>query len=176
MDFGLLLLRVVLGLLIAGHGAQKLFGWFDGPGPERTAGMMGSLGFHPARSFALLGGLVELGGGALLALGWFTPIAAGFVAAQMVNAITSVHWPKGLWNTNGGYEYPLFIAVAALALAATGPGRYSVDHLTYWWAPAVGFAVALVLTVLGAFVGEAARHGALITGRDRMHTHAPSSG
>lgn len=163
MGGGLLLLRLVVGALLAGHGAQKLFGWFGGPGLDGTSRMFGSLGRRPARGFALLGGLIEFAGGLLFAAGLVTPVVAGVLAAQMFAAILAVHWDKGIWNTNGGSEYPLVIASTALALAATGPGGYSLDALTGWWQPSAlaGFVTAAVVAVLGALVGEASRRATL---------------
>src|SRR3954471_7383566 len=113
MSLGLLVLRVVIGLLFVGHGTQKLFGWFGGHGLEGTGGFMASLGYRPGRQHALLAGLSEAGGGALFALGLFTPLAVAILIGVMVNAIGSAHWDNGLWVTNGGYEYPLVLCAAA---------------------------------------------------------------
>jgi putative oxidoreductase len=159
MGGGLLLLRLVVGLLLAGHGGQKLFGWFDGPGLDGTSRMFGSLGWRPGRFFAVLGGVIEFVGGLLLAAGLFTPVVAGVIAAQMFVAILAVHWDKGIWNTNDGAEYPLVIAATALALAATGAGKYSLDAVTGWWQPsaATGFVAALGLAIVGTLAGELSR-------------------
>ena len=128
MSIGLLILRIVVGLLFVGHGTQKLFGWFGGGGPAGTEGMMGSLGFRPSRPVAYLGGLVETLGGVLLALGLLTPLGTVLIVAMMTSATLSVHIDKGVWNQNGGYELPLVYATAATAIAF-GPGRYSIDAL-----------------------------------------------
>jgi len=162
MGGGLLLLRLVVGALLAGHGAQKLFGWFGGPGLDGTSRMFGSLGRRPARGFALLGGLIEFAGGLLFAAGLVTPVVAGVLAAQMFAAILAMHWDKGIWNTNGGSEYPLVIASTALALAATGPGLQ--PGRAHWLVAAsalAGFVTAAVVAVLGALVGEASRRATL---------------
>ena len=112
-----------------GHGSQKLFGWFGGYGLEGTGGFLEQLGFRPGRRAALMAGLTEAGGGALLTLGLLTPLAATMVIAVMLVAIVSVHLSKGFFASNGGYEYPLLLAVAALTLAITGPGQISLDAL-----------------------------------------------
>jgi putative oxidoreductase len=128
METGLLLLRVALGSVIAAHGAQKLFGWFGGPGLAGTGGWLESMGFKPARLHASVTGLAEFGGGALLILGLLTPLGAAAVAGVMIVAIATVHWSNGFFSTAGGYEFNLLIASSAIALAFTGPGRISLDN------------------------------------------------
>lgn len=127
MDLGILLLRLVVGGLMMGHGTQKLFGWFGGHGVRGTAGWLESMGFRPARPLAVMTGVAEAGGGLLLAVGLLTPLAAAAIAGVLFTAIVSVHWSKGLWSTNGGSELPLTLAMAAVATAFVGPGRFSVD-------------------------------------------------
>jgi len=122
MDFGLLVLRLVVGALFIGHGTQKLFGWFGGYGVEGTGGFMESLGYRPGKRYAVLGGVAEAGGGLLLFLGLLTPLAAAAIIGMMINAIFAVHVEKGAWNQDGGYEFPLVLAVAA-------GGTASVDKL-----------------------------------------------
>ena len=128
MAYGILFLRVVVGLLLFGHGAQKLFGWFGGHGPRGTAGFFGSLGFRRqhALPMAVLAGLSEAAG-LLFALGFLTPFAALAIASVMVVAVGTVHWKNGLWATNGGYEFNLVLWTVAIAVAAGGPGRFSLD-------------------------------------------------
>jgi putative oxidoreductase len=128
MPIGLLLLRLVVGAIFIGHGAQKLLGWFGGGGPEGTAGMMGTLGYRSARTMALLAGAAEALGGLLLLLGLFTPFACAAIIGVMTNAILAVHAPKGFWNTRGGIEFPLTLLVVAAALGFMGPGRISLDR------------------------------------------------
>jgi putative oxidoreductase len=159
MNTALLVLRLVVGLLFAGHGAQKLFGWFGGHGPRNTGGFFESIGFRPGLPFALLAGGAELGGGLLLALGLFVPVAALLFAGVMGSAIAAVHWRNGIWNQNSGIEFPLVLGTIAFAVAAIGPGRYSLDNALgidwhgLWWAlGAVG------LGALGAL-------GSLLAGR-----------
>jgi putative oxidoreductase len=132
VSYGLLLIRLVFGLSLAAHGSQKLFGWFGGGGPHTTAGFFEKLDFRQPLAMAVLAGLAEFGGGLLLAAGLLTPLAACLMAAVMLNAIATVHWPKGFWVTGGGYEYNLAILTAAVAVAATGPGRFSLDNALGW--------------------------------------------
>ncbi|MEX2540255.1 MAG: DoxX family protein [Trueperaceae bacterium] len=126
-DIALLVLRAVFGLLLAGHGAQKLFGWFGGPGFRGTTGWLGSLNLKPAPLWGAAAGMSEFAGGVLLALGFLSPVGAVAVIAAMVMAILLVHIGKGLWASNGGIELPLAIGAVAFALLLSGPGRYSLD-------------------------------------------------
>ena len=157
MEYGLLLLRLVVGLLFAGHGAQKLFGWFGGGGPQGTAAFFSSLGYRRPAAMAVLAGLSELGGGLLLATGLLTPLAAFLLATVMLNAIATVVWPKGFL---GGYEFEITLMTVAVALAATGPGEISLDDAIGWadnitgiaWASLVlgtAIVVSLVTTTIG---------------------------
>ena len=132
MSYGILFLRVVLGLIMAAHGAQKLFGWFGGGGLRGTADGFAQLRFQAPLLMALAAGLAEFGGGLLIAAGLLTPFAALAIAVVMLNAIGTVHWPNGFWNTRGGYEFNLLIVAAAAAIAAIGPARFSFDNLTGW--------------------------------------------
>lgn len=126
-DLGLLALRVGLGGTVAAHGAQKLFGSFGGGGLEGTAAFFDSAGFKPGKANAVIAGISETGGGALLALGLGTPAAAGAVTGTMAVA-GATHAPNGFFAQQGGFEYPAAIALAASALALTGPGAISLDH------------------------------------------------
>src|ERR1700687_2917738 len=127
MDIGLLLLRLTVGLTLAAHGAQKLFGSFGGPGPDGTGMHMEKLGFLPGRRHALMAGVAEGGGGLLLALGLVTPVAPSSVFAVMLVAAASVHLQQGFFLTNGGYEYTLVLGLSGLSVAFTGPGALSLD-------------------------------------------------
>jgi putative oxidoreductase len=131
MSYGLLLLRVVIGGTMFAHGAQKLFGWFGGPGRHRTAGFFGSLGFRAAAAMAILAGLSEAAG-ALFALGFVTPLAAFAITVVMLIAIATVHWKNGFFSTGGGYEFNLALIAVAVGVAATGPGRFSIDRAIGW--------------------------------------------
>jgi putative oxidoreductase len=131
MAYGLLLLRVIVGGTLAAHGAQKLFGWFGGHGLRGTAGFFGSLGFRPALGMALAAGLSEAAG-LVFGIGFLTPFAALALAAVMVVAVGAVHRRNGFWAMNGGYEYNLLIWTVAVAVAAAGPGRFSIDNAVGW--------------------------------------------
>ena len=131
MSSGLLLLRVVIGLVFFAHGTQKLFGWWGGPGLQGTKGWLGSMGFRLPGAMALLVALSE-SSGALFAAGLLTPFAALFMTSAMVVAIGSVHWKNGFWNTAQGFEFNLSLLTVAVAVAATGPGRFSVDRALGW--------------------------------------------
>jgi len=120
MAIGLLVLGVIVGLLFEGHGAQKLFGWFGGHGPEGTAAFLGSLGYRPSRTMALVAGVTETLAGAMLALGFLTPVASAAIIGVMVNATMAMHLRNGLWNSNGGFELPLVYATVAAGLAFAG--------------------------------------------------------
>lgn len=128
MKFGLTVLRVVIGGLFVGHGTQKLFGWFGGHGLEGTGQFFESLGLRPGRKHATAAGAAEAGGGAALALGLFTPAAAGTLIGVMSQAIRTVHLKNGPWVTQGGYEYNLTLIATLVALADVGPGDISLDH------------------------------------------------
>ena len=129
MAIGLLILRLVVGLTLASHGAQKLFGWFGGYGLNGTGGFLERLGFVPGRRKALFAGLAEFGGGLLLALGLATPLAAAVIVAVMTVATVSVHLKQGFFNQNQGYEYTVLLALAAVSIAAIGAGPLSLDAL-----------------------------------------------
>ncbi len=122
------LVRVIAGLLLVPHGAQKLFGWFGGYGVEATGQFFAAKLGLPA-SFALLAGLIEFFGGLMLAAGLATRAVAALVFAVMAVAVLQVHLATGFFWTAGGYEYPLFWGVVALSYAIRGGGRYSVDAL-----------------------------------------------
>lgn len=129
MALGLLIIRLVVGLTFMGHGLQKLFGWFGGHGLKGTGEFFESIGLKPGYRMALLAGLSELIGGALLAAGWLTVIGAVLIAATMVVAIITVHGKNGFWITQNGYEYNLVLIAIAVGVALTGAGDYSLDAL-----------------------------------------------
>jgi putative oxidoreductase len=131
MSYGLLLLRLVVGATMFSHGAQKLFGWFGGGGPRGTAGSMGKLGYRAPLVMAIAAGLGETGGLAFAA-GFLTPLAALGITIVMINAIVAVHWSNGFFAGNGGYEFNLTLLTVAVAVAAIGPGRLSIDRALGW--------------------------------------------
>ena len=158
METGLLIIRVVVGLSLFAHGAQKLFGAFGGPGIAGTGGFFESLGLRPGKLFATLAGLAETGGGLGLALGLLTPFSAAGILATMLVAIVKVHIEKGFFVQNGGYEYPLVLAAVAAGLAFAGPGSISLDALAGLPFAGVKWGlIALGLGVLGALPALAAR-------------------
>lgn len=127
-DIGLLIIRGTTGGLMAGHGAQKLFGSFEGPGFEGTTGWMESMGMRPGRIWALAAGASEFGGGLLTALGLFHPIGPVTMLGSMAVAWRKAHWGKPIWVTAGGAELPLTNIAIGTALALVDPARLSLDH------------------------------------------------
>lgn len=151
-DLGSLILRVAVGGLLAGHGAQKLFGWFGGHGLEGTGDWLESIGFRPGKQWALMAGLSEFGGGVLTSLGLLHPVGPLATLGAMTIAAVDVHGGKPIWATQGGAELPVTNIAAALALTLCGPGALSLDH-------AFGIRVpkpVTALTVLAVIGGVAA--------------------
>ena len=158
MALGLLILRLVVGLTMTAHGAQKLFGWFGGYGLKGTGGFLEQLGFIPGRRNALFAGLAEFTGGLLLALGLATPLAATLIISVMFVAVATVHVKHGYFNHNQGFEYNLTLATVALSLAFIGAGPVSVDAALHLQdaGPIWGLA-ALLAGVVGGLVQFAGR-------------------
>src|SRR5579871_1599798 len=127
VDLGILAIRILFGLSIAAHGSQKLFGWFGGYGLKGTGGFFEQLGFRPGVPFAATAGLSEMGGGILLALGFFTPFGAAAVLSAMLVAIVSVHLKNGFFAMSNGFELPFLYAATAVGLGLSGAGAYSLD-------------------------------------------------
>jgi putative oxidoreductase len=160
--FGRLLLRLLIGVLFVGHGTQKLLGWFGGGGLEQTGGFFESLGLRPGRRHAAAAGAAEAGGGALLALGLATPLAASALIAVMSTAIRKVHLQNGIWVSEGGFEYNAVLIAALALLAEAGPGSLSLDSalgierkgLRWGLAALAGGAVASAVAIK---IGEAER-------------------
>jgi putative oxidoreductase len=150
MDLALLVLRLIVGALFAGHGAQKLFGVFGGGGLDSTAGMFDQIGLRPGWLHARAAGTAEFLGGLLIALGLFTPFAAAALIGVMTAAVVTVHFPNGIWNTNKGYEYNLVMAAAVFALSGAGVGAWSLDNAFGFDLHGTGWALgALVVGLLG---------------------------
>jgi putative oxidoreductase len=159
MDAGILVARVVFGLLMAAHGTQKLFGWFGGYGLAGTAGFFEALGFRPGKFFAATAASTEIAAGLLMALGLLGPIGPALFLSLMIVAAVSVHWQNGLFGQNNGIEMPLLYGVAGVALALTGPGAYSLDAafgLAGLWTPALAW-TALAIGALGGVANLAIR-------------------
>ncbi len=151
VSVGILIARLVLGLLLAAHGSQKLFGWFGGYGLAGTGGFFESLGFRPGRLFAALAAVTEIGGGLLIATGFLGPVGPALALSVMIVAAVSVHLQNGVFASANGIEVPLLYGVGAVALALTGPGLFSVDALLgldWLGTPALTLA-ALSLGILG---------------------------
>ena len=150
-DLAALLVRVVQGSLLAGHGAQKLFGHFEGPGLEGTAGFMEMLGLRPGRPWAILAGISEFGGGVLTVLGLLNPLGPVGIIGSMSMATARAHWGKPIWVTEGGAELPVTNSAISTALILNGPGKYSLDRALGIrlpaWVASLGLAV-IILTLL----------------------------
>ncbi|MFL8935253.1 DoxX family protein [Rossellomorea oryzaecorticis] len=131
LSLGLLIIRLVIGVLFIGHGAQKLFGWFGGHGLKGTGGWFESIGMKPGVTLALLAGLSEFVGGLLFVLGLLTPLAGILIAATMLMAIIKVHGQNGIWVTSNGYEYNLTLIAVAIGVALIGPGQYALDAILF---------------------------------------------
>lgn len=189
-DLGVLALRIGVGGLVAGHGAQKLFGAMGGPGIEGTAGWLKSMGLRPPKTWATLAGLSEFGGGALTALGLANPLGPIALQGAMATAIRQVHWDKPIWATEGGAELPAVYSLAGVALALTGPGRYSADRMLGIRVPralslltAAGVAAGIIATEVRTAkaakqqAGETAGEGAAAAeeGEDRLIDSQPAS-
>ena len=147
--------RVLIGGLFVGHGTQKLKGWFGGPGIDGFSAGMEAMGMHPPRRNAYAAGISEAAGGALLAVGFLTPLASAAITGTMAVAVVKAHLANGPWVTSGGWEYNAVLIAAVLALAEDGPGEVSLDHLlgTERSGPAYG--------LLAGALGAAAAYGAL---------------
>lgn len=157
-DLALTVLRVAVGLVLAGHGAQKLFGAFEGPGLERWHGAVAAMGFAQPRVMATLAAFVEFFGGLMLAVGFLVPVVTAGLAIDMAVAIVKVHWPKGMWVTKGGYEYALVLLVALVTLGLVRPTVYSVDAaLGFGGGAALFIVVLLVGGIVAAAAGMAAQ-------------------
>lgn len=128
-DLGLLILRLTVGTLVAGHGSQKLFGWFKGPGLKRTHAFVEKMGMRPGKLWGTLLAISESGGGLLTALGLLSPLGSLGIGAVMAVAIRRAHWNKPVWAAEGGAELPLTNLATVTALALTGPGRFSLDYV-----------------------------------------------
>ena len=161
MDLALFVLRIVVGLFFAGHGAQKLFGRFGGHGLDGTAGFFDSIGMKPGRRNAIAAGAAELVGGLLLVFGLLTPLAAVLLIAVMTVAILTVHAKNGPWVTDSGWEYNAVLIAVAFALVGASPGEWSLDDALGIRLELSGAGPALIALAIGVLGGL----GALIAGR-----------
>jgi putative oxidoreductase len=154
-DLAILLIRLGVGLTFAAHGAQKLFGWWGGPGLKGWKGALASMGFRPVALFAAVSILAELVGGLMLAAGILTPVAAAILVSQSVVIILKVHWSHGFFNGKGGFEYPLLLAVGAVAVGIAGPAQISIDNLLELEPSAAIRGALLVVGVVGGLAALA---------------------
>ena len=161
IDFGLLLIRLTVGGLLAGHGAQKLYGWFEGYGLEGTAGFMESLGFRPGKQWAFLAGFSEFGGGLLTAVGLGHPVGPIMTLGSMGMAQLAVHAGKPIWVTSGGGELPITNMAAAIGVALAGPGKFSLDRVFGFRVPGWISVSTLLATLGGIFIGLGSRQQAV---------------
>jgi putative oxidoreductase len=158
LGLGLLLVRLVIGLIMAAHGASKLFGWFGGYGLRGTGQFFEQIGFQPGAVFAAAASISEILGGLLVALGFLGPIGPALMVSVMIVATITAHWGQGLFAPKG-VELPLLYAVGALGLAMTGFGQYSLDN----WLGIAGHLpmtdtwIALALGIVGGFGNLALR-------------------
>ena len=132
MSLALLIARLIIGLGLAAHGAQKLFGWFGGPGLRGMSAGMASMHMRPPMFFAAAAGLGEFGGGLLIALGFLGGIGPGLLVVVMLTAIFTVHWGKGFFTAGNGWELPGTYIAGALAIDFAGFGAYSIDKALGW--------------------------------------------
>jgi putative oxidoreductase len=159
---GLLVARLVLGLYMAAHGVQKLFGWFGGYGLEGTGGFFEQIGFRPGRLFAATAGAIEVASGVLVMLGLLGPVGPALMVSVLIVAAVSVHWQNGVFATSNGVEHTMVFAAGAIALALTGPGIFSFDAvlgLQSLWTSSAALA-ALSIGVIGGVVNLAGRRPA----------------
>src|SRR5437868_1835568 len=158
-SIGILLLRIVVGLVMAGHGAQKLFGWFGGYGLRGTGQFLDKLGFQPGTAFAAAASISEVASGLLVAFGFLGPIGPALMISVMIVAAISVHWEHGLFSQNNGIELPLLYTAAAFGVALTGYGEFSLDALFGFagrWARSFTW-IVLGLGIAGGFANLALR-------------------
>jgi putative oxidoreductase len=170
-DLGLLVLRLVVGLTFAAHGAQKAFGWFDGIGWVGWQGIMVRLGFRPFVLFAAISTGAELIGGLFLALGALTPLAAAILVGQLIVIIARSHWANGFWNKTNGFEFPLALLGGTVAIGLIGPGAISLDAFD---GLAPSDTVRLALIVIGLIGGLLTLTVPSLSGKptDEVATHS----
>jgi putative oxidoreductase len=159
LSIGLLVVRLVIGLLMAAHGAQKLLGWYGGYGLDATGQFFAQLGFRPGRAFAAAASASEIASGLLVAVGLLGPIGPALMLSVMIVAAITVHWEHGLFAGQNGIEVPLLYGAAAFGLAMTGFGRYSLDAvlgIAGLWS-ATGIWTVLIVGIVGGLANVALR-------------------
>lgn len=159
LGLGLLVARVVFGLVMAAHGAQKLLSWFGGYGLNKTGEFFAHLGFRPGKAFAAAASLTEITSGLLVALGFLGPVGPALMISVMIVAMVTVHWEHGLFASSNGVEVPLLYMTAALGIALTGYGPFSLDGalgIADRWTPGLSW-IVVAAGVLGGFANVAIR-------------------
>lgn len=146
-DLALAFVRVVVGLVIAAHGAQKVLGIWGGPGLAGWTQGMSRMGMRPAAFWAWVSAFAELAGGIAFAFGFLLPVVAGALTVQMGVAIARAHWGKGFWNSKGGIEFPFTLGAIAVINGLADPGAYSLDRTL--GLPAMGAGVYVAVVVVG---------------------------
>lgn len=169
LDVALLILRIGVGLIFAVHGAQKLFGVWSGPGFAGWTAAMNHMGYRPAGVFAAVSAVAEFGGGLLLVVGLFTPLAAFVLVAQSIVIIGAAHWRSGFFNKNNGYEFPLALTTGVVAILFAGPGAWSIDA-------ALGLSLAPAPTVALFVIGIAGGLATLAVPVLTAHRPSPQGG
>ncbi len=161
MDAALLVVRLIIGLGLAAHGAQKLFGWFGGYGIAGTGGWFESIGFKPGKFFAAAAGAGEFFGGLMVALGLLGALGPAVVLGVMLVAILTVHIKNGFFTSGNGWEMPAVYIAGAFALPFVGFGAYSLDRalgltlLTGDQATWILYAAAVVAALLNLAIKKA---------------------
>ncbi len=159
-DLALALVRAVVGLVIAAHGAQKVLGVWGGPGLAGWTQGVSRMGMRPPVFWAWVSAFAELAGGIAFALGFLLPVVAAALTIQMGVAIARAHWGKGFWNTKGGIEFPFTLGAVAAINGVADPGAYSLDRALGLPAMGVGVYVAvLVVGIVAYLVGSGAVGG-----------------
>jgi putative oxidoreductase len=167
LSIGLLLVRLVVGLVMTAHGTQKLFGWFGGYGLHKTGEFFVQLGFFPGSAFAAAASVTEIVSGILVALGLLGPIGPALMISVMIVAAVTVHWEHGLFAATNGIELPLLYGAAAFGLALTGYGQYSLDAwlgIAGRWPTSITW-IVLALGIIGGFANVALRRRPTVTAR-----------
>ena len=154
-DLALAVLRIAIGLVLAAHGAQKVFGVFEGPGLEKWRGAVAGMGFAQPRVMGTLAAFTELFGGLAFAIGMYTPIVAAMLAVDMLVAIVKAHWAKGFFVQKGGYEYPLVLFIALCVIGISSASRYSVDAALGLFAGNAAWFAGVLLAGILATIGAA---------------------
>jgi putative oxidoreductase len=154
-DAAVLVLRLGVGFIFAAHGAQKVFGWWGGSGFAGWVAVMVRMGFRPPRLFAAVSAATELGGGLALAVGFLTPLAAMLIVGQSMVIIFRAHWPRGFFNRDNGFEFPLALVCGAIAALLLGPGDVSLDSVIGLGLPPEIRVWLLGLGVVGGLVAVA---------------------